>query len=122
MTNKLRILVVDDHRMVANSLLEVFKLEGYEAEAAHSGAEALDMVKKGHFDWVLSDIRMPEMDGIELCRAIKALQPELPVIFMTAYSEAVDEALKAGAVATLTKPLDTNLLLSFFSSLRTSAP
>ena len=122
MTNKLRILVVDDHRMVANSLLEVFKLEGYEAEAAYSGAEALDMVKKGHFDWVLSDIRMPEMDGIELCRAIKALQPELPVILMTAYSELVDEALKAGAVATLTKPLDTNLLLSLFSSVRTIAP
>lgn len=122
MTNKLRILIVDDHRMVANSLLEVFKLEGYEAEAAYSGPEALDMVKKGHFDWVLSDIRMPEMDGIELCRAIKALQPELPVVFMTAYSEAVDEALKAGAVATLTKPLDTNLLLSLFSSMRTIAP
>ena len=122
MTNKLRILIVDDHRMVANSLLEVFKLEGYEAEIAYSGPEALDMVKNGHFDCVLSDIRMPEMNGIELCRAIKALQPELPVVFMTAYSELVNEALKEGALATLTKPLDINLLLSFFSNLRTSAP
>lgn len=118
MSGKLRILTVDDHRMVANSLVDIFKVEGYEAEAAYSGSEALDIVKRGHFDCVLTDIKMPEMNGVELYRAIRAIQPELPVVFMTAYSELVQEGLEEGAVATLTKPLDIDLLLHFLSCLR----
>jgi two-component system response regulator HydG len=118
MSEKLRILIVDDDRRMAKTLLDIFKVEGYEAEAAYSGAEALDMVKKDHFHCVLSDIKMPQMNGVDLYRAVKAIQPELPVVFMTAYSELVKEGLEEGAIATLTKPLDINLLLSFFSSLR----
>jgi len=114
----LRILVVDDDRRMAKTLLDIFKVEGYEAEAAYSGSRALGKVKKGHFDCVLSDIKMPQMNGVELYRAIKAIQPELPVVFMTAYSELVEEGLEEGAIATLNKPLDINLLLGFLSSLR----
>ncbi len=120
MTNKLHILVVDDDHRMANTLLDIFKVKGCEAEAAYSGAEALEKVKKDHFDCVLTDIKMPEVNGVELYRAIKALHPHLPVVFMTAYStdRLVKEGLEEGAIATLTKPLDINLLLSFFSSLR----
>ena len=118
MSEKLRILIVDDDRGMAKTLLDIFKVEGYEAQAAHSGSEALDKAKKGHFDCVLSDIKMPEVNGVELYRAIRAIQPELPVVFMTAYSELVKEGLEEGAIAALTKPLDINLLLSFFSCLR----
>ena len=118
MSEKLPILIVDDDRRMAKTLLDILKVQGYEAEAAYSGSEALDKVKKGRFDCVLTDIKMPQMNGVELYRAIKNIQPELPVVFMTAYSELVKEGLQEGAIATLNKPLDINLLLSFFSSLR----
>lgn len=120
MSKKLRILIVDDDRSMAKTLVDILTAKGYEAEAAYSGPEALNKVKKDHFDSVLTDIRMPEVNGVELFRAIKAIQPDLPVVMMTAYSTdaLVEEALEEGAIATLTKPLDIHLLLSFFDALR----
>ena len=119
MSQKLRILIVDDDRRMARTLSDILKVKGYEAEAAYSGPEALDMMEKGYFDCVLADIKMPEINGVELYKAIKEEQPDLPVVLMTAYSsdKLVEEGLEEGAVASLTKPLDINLLLSFFSSL-----
>lgn len=115
----LRILVVDDDRRMAKTLADIFRTGGYDTEAANSGREALDKVQKGHFDCVLTDIKMPDINGVELCRAIKATRPDLPVVLMTAYStdELVNRGLEEGAIAALTKPLDINLLLGFFSSL-----
>ena len=120
MSEKLRILIVDDDRRMAQTLHDIFRIRGYEAEAAHSAPEALERVAEDPFDCVLSDIRMPEVNGVELYRAIKARQPDLPVVLMTAYStdELVKEGLEEGVIATLTKPLDINALLGFFSSLR----
>jgi two-component system response regulator HydG len=119
MSEKLHILVVDDDRRMAQTLVNIFQVKGYEAEAAHSGPEALEKVEKTHFDCALTDIRMPGGNGVKLYRTIKARQPDLPVVLMTAYSsdERVREGLEEGVVAVLTKPLDINLLLSFFSSL-----
>lgn len=124
MSEKLRILIVDDDRRMAKTLLDILQVKGYEAEAAHSGSEALDKVDKGRFDCLITDIKMPQMNGVELYRAIKAMQPDLPVVLMTAYSTdtLVQEGLEEGAIATLTKPLDINLLLSFFSTLRKERP
>lgn len=118
MSEKLHILIVDDDRRMAKTLLDILQIKGYEAAVVYSGPQALHMVAKGQFDCVLTDIKMPEMNGVELYRAIKALRPELPVVFMTAYSELVEEGSEEDAIATLAKPLDINLLLSFFSSLR----
>jgi DNA-binding NtrC family response regulator len=104
--------------------VDILELNGYEAEAAHSGSEALDKVDKGRFDCLITDIKMPQMNGVELYRAIKAMQPDLPVVLMTAYAtdNLVKEGLEEGAIATLTKPLDINLLLGFFSTLRKERP
>jgi len=120
MTEKLRILVVDDDRRLSRTLVDILTIKGHQAEAAYSGPEALDMVKQEQFDCVLSDIRMPEMSGVELHRAIKEAQPQVPVVLMTAYSSdrLVQEGLEQGALAILTKPLDINNLLCFLSSLR----
>jgi len=128
MSGTLRILVVDDDHTVTRTLVDIFRVSGYEAEAAHSGAEALEKVKGNSFesvqdrsfDCILTDIRMPEMGGVELYRAIKASRPDLPVVLMTAYSSdrLVKEGLKEGAIAVLTKPLDIDVLFDFFSSLR----
>jgi len=124
MNNKLRILIVDDDRRLARTLVDILRCKGYEALAAHSGAEALDNVRKDYFDCVLTDIEMPQMNGVELHEAIKELQPGLPVVLLTAYSsdKPVKKGMAAGAVATLTKPLNINSLLCFFSSLQKERP
>ncbi len=120
MKDQLRILIVDDDRRMTKTLKDILEVKGYEAEAAHSGPKALEKVEKSRFDCLLSDIKMPVLNGVELCRAIKERQPDLPVVLMTAYShdKLVNEGLKEGSIAVLTKPLDINALLSFFSALR----
>lgn len=120
MSEKLRILVVDDDRRLARTLVDILTVKGHQAQAAYSGPEALDRVKQEQFDCVLTDIRMPEMNGVELHRAIREAQPQVPVVLMTAYSSdrLVQEGLEQGALATMTKPLDINSLLGFLSSLR----
>ena len=120
MEDKLDILVVDDDRRMARTLVDIFKVKGHGAEAAHSGPQALERMTASSFDCVLTDIKMPEVNGVELYRAIKSRQPDLPVVLMTAYSSdrLVEEGLAEGAIAVLTKPLDINRLLCFFSSLR----
>jgi len=120
MSDKLRILIVDDDRRMARTLLDILKVKGYEANVAHSGPEALEKVAEAHFDCLLSDINMPKVNGVELYQAIKERRPDLPVVLMTAYShdKLVNEGLKEGAIAVITKPLDINTLLSFFSALQ----
>jgi CheY-like chemotaxis protein len=123
MNDKLCILVVDDNHDMALSLVDIFRLKGYAVEAAYSGYEALEKVAQYKLDCVLSDIKMPGINGIELCRAIKAARPDLPVVLMTSSSShgLVREGLKEGATAVLPKPLDIDLLLTFFSSLGKNA-
>ena len=120
MREALRILVVDDDQRMATTLADILKAKGYQAETAHSGAEALEKVAGKPFDCVLTDIRMPEVNGVDLYRAVKTRRPDLPVVLMTAYSadSLVREGLEEGAVAALTKPLDIGMLLAFFSFLR----
>jgi len=119
MSEELRILVVDDDPMMAKTVRDILGLKGYLAEVAHSGPEAVDRVEREAYDCVLSDIKMPEVDGVGLYRAIKALQPDLPVVLMTAYAhdELVREGLEEGVIAVLPKPLDLNRLLGFLASL-----
>ncbi len=116
----LRILVVDDDRSMAKTLTDIIRVMGHQAEMAHSGPEALDKLQAQPSDCVLSDIKMPGMSGVALYRAIRELQPDLPVVLMTAYSadHVIQEGLAEGVVATLTKPLDIDALLRFFSYLR----
>ena len=120
MSQNLQILIVDNDWAVARTLRDIFRAKGYEAEVAYSGREAVAEVGKRRFDCILSDIKMPEMGGVELYRLVKETQPELSVVFMTVYSSdrLVQEGLQAGAIATLIKPLDIDLLLSLFSHLR----
>jgi len=123
---KVRVLIVDDDHLMAKTLTDIFRVKGYLAEAAYSGAEAIEKIKaveteaQDRFDCVLTDIKMPEMSGIELHRAIRAIDPELPVVFMTAYAadETIQEGLEDGAIAWLTKPLNIHLMLNFLSTLR----
>ncbi len=120
MIEKINILVVDDDQRMANTLKDILTVEGYGAETANSGADALEKIKKGRFDCVLSDIKMPNMNGVDLYKAIKKTQPDILFVLMTAYStdKLVKEGLKEGAIAALNKPLDIEAMLGFFSMLR----
>lgn len=119
MSGKLRILIVDDNLSMAKTIRDILIAKGYAAESVYSGSGALEKVAEIHFDCVLTDIKMPEMNGVELCIAIKDLQPDIPVVLMTAYStdELVRKGIEEGAIATLTKPLDIDALLRFISML-----
>jgi len=108
MKGKKSILVVDDdvaHRTMLRALLSGW---GYEIREAESGEAAVEAVKDGPFDLILMDVRMIRMSGIEAMSGIKALNPSIPVIIMTAFAsvETAVEALKKGAYDYLTKPLD----------------
>ena len=120
MNESLHILVVDDDHSMAKTLANILQVRGFQAEVTHSAQEALKKVAETAFDCVLSDIQMPEINGVELYRAIKAQRPDMPVVLMSAYSSdsLVAEGVAEGAIAALTKPLDIAVLLTFFSFLR----
>ncbi len=114
----MRILVVDDEAPVRDVVKKgLSKMGGYDVEAAQSGAEAVEKMEKDVFDLVLTDLKMPEMDGLELLKAIKGTRPEVMVILMTAYGsiETAVEAMKMGANDYITKPVNFNDLLVHIS-------
>lgn len=105
---KIDILVVDDDVSHCTILQALLRGWGYDVALAYSGRAALERVRDHVFDLVLCDVRMAEMDGIETLKEIKALNPAIPVLIMTAFSsvETAVEALKTGALDYLIKPLD----------------
>ena len=110
--HKPSLLVVDDdngHRFMLEALLGKW---GFAVDSAVNGVEAVKAVRERPYDAVLMDIRMPDMDGITALKGIKAYNPAVPVVIMTAYSavESAVEALKSGAYDYLIKPLDFDVL------------
>ena len=111
---KFKILVVDDEKIVRDSTGEWLKEEGFSVATADSGHSALEMMQEDEFNMMITDIKMPGMDGVELLANAKQVTPNLCVIMMTAYAEvdsAVD-AMKQGALDYLTKPFDPDVLIS----------
>jgi len=102
-----RLLVVDDEEGMRDTLTDILEEFDYHIDAVANGKEAVNRVRLGDYDLVLMDIRMPVMDGVQALGEIKRLNPDLPVIMMTAYarSEAVEQARERGAAAILYKPL-----------------
>ena len=117
MSNNNPLLIVDDDPLNTQTLAEIFTTAGYEVEVALSGEEALKIIDKIHFSCVLSDIKMEKMNGVELLRAVKLIQPAIPFILMTAYAidDLLIEGIREGALVTLIKPLDIDLLLGHIS-------
>lgn len=119
MNKKLNILIVDDDIMMATTMKDIFNFKGYAAETANSGTEALKLLEISNFDFVLSDIKMPDMSGLELFRIINERWSHLPVVLMTAYSsdKIVSTGLREGALSVITKPFNIDIFFNFFSSL-----
>ena len=106
------ILVVDDEKNYLFVLSAVLEDEGYEVLTAQGGHEALEIQKSSDLDLILSDMKMPTMDGIELLENIKALDPDLPMIMMTAHGtiDKAVEAMQKGAYSYILKPFDNERL------------
>jgi two-component system response regulator HydG len=119
MNTKLRILIVDDDQRMTHTLSDILTLAGHEAVEAVSGSQALEKIRDQVFDCVLTDVRMPGMNGVEFYHQLRQYQPGLPVVLMTAYAadEIIGQGLAEGVVGVLDKPLDMTHLLGFFASL-----
>jgi len=113
MSEKLKILVVDDNEEFCRNVTDILELKGYEVVSAHDGLKALELVKQNGFDMVLMDVKMPVMDGVETYRKVKEIAPNTPVIMVTAFAveELLREALQQGAYGSLKKPIDFDQLL-----------
>jgi two-component system, NtrC family, response regulator len=109
------ILIVDDERNYPLILSAVLEEEGFETLTANSGAEALEILAESDVDLVLTDMKMPQMDGIELMGRIKARHPDLPVVMMTAHGtvEKAVEAMQKGAYTYILKPFDNDRLVLY---------
>jgi two-component system response regulator HydG len=101
-----RLLVVDDEAGLRTSLAANLELEGYRVVEAEGGAQAVELVREGGFDLVISDVRMPDVSGVDAFREIRRLRPEIPVILMTAFTveKVLAEALGEGVFAVMQKP------------------
>ena len=105
---KEKILIVDDQFGIRILLNEVLQKEGYQTYQAANGVQALDIVKKHPPDLVLLDMKIPGMDGIEILKRMKVIEPDIRVIIMTAYGELdmIQEAMDLGALTHFAKPFD----------------
>ena len=106
------ILVVDDKDSMRNMLFETLSEEGYRVDAASDGQKAIDLVRNKSYDLVLTDLRMPDIDGLKVLSEAKEVDSETSVIVMTAYGTIEDavSAMKIGAYDFITKPFDTEHL------------
>ncbi len=127
-----RILVVEDSRTQAEALRLLLEEAGHQAQVAPNGETALDLVRKGTYDLVISDITMPGISGYEVCRQVKTVlrRRDLPVLLLTALSDPMDivQGLESGADSCVTKPYEPAQLLARIDhilknrQLRQSAP
>jgi len=116
----LSILVVDDNPSMAKTLADILDVKGFEVHTAFSGAEALKILRGNRVDILLTDVKMPDMNGVTLYRLTRTTHPTLTTILMTAYAadDLIQQGLSEGIKAVLTKPLDVDFLLQLFSAIK----
>ncbi len=112
--HKTLILVVDDYFADRETLKAILEERGYRVATAETGAEALGRVKEKHFDIIFLDIRLPDIDGVQIFEEVKVIDPEVAVIMMTGYSEeeVVRRAISQGAYTCIYKPFDVEKLMT----------
>jgi two-component system response regulator (stage 0 sporulation protein F) len=109
---KKKVLIVDDQNGIRVLLMEVFSNEGYDTYQASNGKLALEIVRNSSPDIVLLDMKIPGMDGLDILKHVKKIDPSIKVIMMTAYGELdmIKEATDLGAIMHFTKPFDIDEL------------
>lgn len=110
----MRILIAEDEQALAKVLVKLLEKNNYSADAVHNGVDALTYLDGGNYDAAIFDIMMPKMDGITALKKLRESGSQLPVLLLTAKSEADDmvEGLDSGANYYLTKPFDSKSLLA----------
>ena len=108
-----KILIIDDERAISNTLKEILEFESYVVEVAEDGRVGLEMASATAYDLIFSDIKMPEMDGIELLSALREAEVESPVVMISGHGniETAVDCIKRGAADFIEKPIDLNRLL-----------
>lgn len=108
-----KILIVDDEMPIRRTLRDILEFEGYDVDEASDGLECVAKVQKEKFDVVITDIKMPKMDGIEALERLQILSPETPVIMVSGHGtiDTAVEAVKKGAFDFISKPPDLNRML-----------
>ena len=115
---KLEILVVDDHRSMRQTLSGIIQEQGHRVTQAEDGYQAMNEVKKTSFDLVFMDIVMPGINGVQVLREIKKIDPEVVVVMMTGFSveHLVDDAVAEGAISVMYKPFKPAQVMGFVES------
>ena len=114
---KARILAVDDEAIILDSFRKILVVAGYSIDTVEKGREALGLIRKRDYDFVFTDLKMPEMDGLEVTKAVKHLRPDIDVIVITGYAsiETAVETMKYGAMDYVQKPFTEDELIDFFN-------
>jgi len=112
---KARILCVDDEEVILDSFRKILVLDGYCVDTVNLGREALGLIQLRQYDFVFTDLKMPEMDGVEVTKAVKSLRPDIDVIIITGFAslETAIETMKSGAMDYVQKPFTEDELLEF---------
>ncbi len=110
---KYSILLVEDEENLQEALKLNLELEGYEVSSSYDGADALKTIKQEHFDLIILDVMLPEIDGISVCETIRLQDPDIPILILSAKNSSADRVLglKKGADDYLTKPFNLEELL-----------
>ena len=114
MNEKDSVLIVDDDESICRSLRLIFEKKGYETETAGTGREAIEKARRGFFNLALLDIKLPDVEGIELLAPLKEMHPDIALIIITGYAslETAVRVLNEGALAYITKPLNMDEVLA----------
>lgn len=119
----MRILIVEDERSLRDALIALLEKRGFTTEAVADGVSGLERASAGDVDFVLLDLSLPKLDGVEVCRRVRVVRPALPILILTARGSEDDRVrgLRAGADDYLTKPFGMNELLARIDALRRRA-
>ena len=110
-----KILCVDDEEVILDSFRKILVVDGYSVDTVTNGKEALGLIQSHHYDFLFTDLKMPEMDGVEVTKSVKHLRPDIDVIIITGYAsvETAVETMKYGAMDYVQKPFTDDELLAF---------
>jgi CheY-like chemotaxis protein len=116
---KARILAVDDEGVVLDSFRRILVLEGFSVDTVEHGPEALGLVQRNDYDFVFTDLKMPDMDGVEVVKAVKHLRPDVDVVVITGYGsiDTAVQTLQHGACEYVQKPFTADELGEFAKKL-----
>ena len=111
--SSMRILLIDDEPQILSFLRNLFEMEGWDVDESHTGADGIEKIERERYDVILTDLKMPGADGIEVLRAAKKIQSDAEVVLMTGYGtvDSAIEAMRAGAFHFLMKPFRSEEVL-----------